>query len=112
MFCQGFSEPEAGSDLASLRTTALDAGDRFVVSGRKLWTSSADIADWIYLAVRTGPAPRHRGLSVLVAPIDAPGITVTTTPRSAAARSARSCSRTSRSRTRSSSGRCTGAGRC
>ena len=78
VFCQGFSEPEAGSDLASLRTTALDAGDRFVVSGRKLWTSSADIADWIYLAVRTGPAPRHRGLSVLVAPIDAPGITVTT----------------------------------
>ena len=76
MFCQGFSEPDAGSDLASLRTTARDAGDRFVVSGRKLWTSSADIADWIYLAVRTGPAPRHRGLSVLVAPIDAPGITV------------------------------------
>jgi alkylation response protein AidB-like acyl-CoA dehydrogenase len=46
------------------------------VSGRKLWTSSADVADWIYLAVRTGDAPRHRGLSVLVAPIDAPGITV------------------------------------
>jgi alkylation response protein AidB-like acyl-CoA dehydrogenase len=46
------------------------------VSGRKLWTSSAEVADWIYLAVRTGDAPRHRGLSVLVAPIDAPGITV------------------------------------
>jgi 3-oxocholest-4-en-26-oyl-CoA dehydrogenase alpha subunit len=78
VFCQGFSEPDAGSDLASLRTTAREAGDRFVVSGRKLWTSSADIADWIYLAVRTGPAPRHRGLSVLVAPIDSAGITVTT----------------------------------
>jgi alkylation response protein AidB-like acyl-CoA dehydrogenase len=76
VFCQGFSEPDAGSDLASLRTTARDAGDRFVVSGRKLWTSSADYADWIYLAVRTGDAPRHRGLSVLVAPLDAPGITV------------------------------------
>jgi alkylation response protein AidB-like acyl-CoA dehydrogenase len=76
LFCQGFSEPEAGSDLASLRTTARAAGDRFVVSGRKLWTSSADVADWIYLAVRTGPAPRHRGLSVLVAPLDSPGITV------------------------------------
>jgi alkylation response protein AidB-like acyl-CoA dehydrogenase len=78
LFCQGFSEPDAGSDLAALRTTALDAGDRFVVSGRKLWTSSADVADWIYLAVRTGRAPRHRGLSVLVAPLDSPGITVTT----------------------------------
>jgi alkylation response protein AidB-like acyl-CoA dehydrogenase len=76
LFCQGFSEPDAGSDLAALRTTARDAGDRFVVSGRKLWTSSADVADWIYVAVRTGPAPRHRGLSVLVAPLDSPGITV------------------------------------
>jgi len=76
IFCQGFSEPDAGSDLASLRTTAAERGDRFVVSGRKLWTSSADVADWIYLAVRTGSAPRHRGLSVLVAPLDTPGITV------------------------------------
>jgi len=78
IFCQGFSEPEAGSDLGALRTTAAERGDRFVVNGRKLWTSSADVADWIYLAVRTGDAPRHRGLSVLVAPIDTPGITVGT----------------------------------
>jgi 3-oxocholest-4-en-26-oyl-CoA dehydrogenase alpha subunit len=77
LFCQGFSEPDAGSDLAALRTTGRDAGDRFVVSGRKLWTSSAEFADWIYLAVRTSSA-RHRGLSVLVAPIDSPGITVAT----------------------------------
>src|SRR5215208_2941135 len=77
LFCQGFSEPEAGSDLGSLRTVALDAGDRFVVSGRKLWTSSAEVADWIYLAARTGPEPRHRGISVLVAPLATPGITVT-----------------------------------
>ena len=63
LFCQGFSEPDAGSDLAALRTTAADRGDRFVVSGRKLWTSSAEYADWIYLAVRTGGGPRHRGLS-------------------------------------------------
>jgi alkylation response protein AidB-like acyl-CoA dehydrogenase len=76
VFCQGFSEPDAGSDLASLRTTAAVHDDRFVVSGRKLWTSSAEVADWIYLAVRTGPEPRHRGLSVLVAPLDTPGITV------------------------------------
>jgi alkylation response protein AidB-like acyl-CoA dehydrogenase len=76
VFCQGFSEPDAGSDLAALRTVAVQRGDRFVVSGRKLWTSSADMADWIYLAVRSGPGARHRGLSVLVAPIDMPGITV------------------------------------
>jgi 3-oxocholest-4-en-26-oyl-CoA dehydrogenase alpha subunit len=79
VFCQGFSEPEAGSDLAALRTTADEHGDRFVVSGRKIWTSSAEVADWIYLAVRTDPErARHRGISVLVAPLDAPGITVST----------------------------------
>ena len=77
LFCQGFSEPDAGSDLASLRTRARRDGDRFVVSGRKIWTSSADVADWVYLAVRTDPErERHRGISVLVAPLDTPGITV------------------------------------
>jgi alkylation response protein AidB-like acyl-CoA dehydrogenase len=76
-FCQGFSEPEAGSDLASLTTRAELRGDRFVVDGHKLWTSSAWLADWIYLAVRTNPdEPRHRGISVLVAPLDMPGIEV------------------------------------
>ena len=77
MFCQGFSEPDAGSDLASLRTVARRTGDRFVVNGRKLWTSSADYADWVYLAVRTDPQlERHRGISVLVAKLGTPGITV------------------------------------
>ncbi len=76
-FCQGFSEPEAGSDLASLTTRAVPKGDRYVVDGHKIWTSSAWLADWIYLAVRTNPdEPRHRGISVLVAPIDTPGIEV------------------------------------
>jgi 3-oxocholest-4-en-26-oyl-CoA dehydrogenase alpha subunit len=76
-FCQGFSEPEAGSDLASLTTRAVRHGERFVVDGRKIWTSSAWLADWIYLAVRTNPdEPRHRGISVVVAPIDTPGIEV------------------------------------
>ncbi len=79
LFCQGFSEPDAGSDLASLRTRARRDGDRFIVSGRKIWTSSADYADWVYLAVRTDPErERHRGLSVLVAPLTTPGITVST----------------------------------
>lgn len=77
VFCQGFSEPEAGSDLGSLRTRAVLEGDRFVVDGHKIWTSSAHVADWIYLAVRTDPErPKHDGISVLVAEIGTPGITV------------------------------------
>ncbi len=76
-FCQGFSEPGAGSDLASLSTRAARRGDVFVVDGHKIWTSSAWLADWIYLAVRTNPdEQRHRGISVLVAPLDTPGIEV------------------------------------
>lgn len=79
VFCQGFSEPEAGSDLASLRTRARVSGDKFIVNGRKIWTSSAEFADWVYLAVRTDPeAPRHKGLSVLVTPLSTPGIEVST----------------------------------
>jgi len=77
VFCQGFSEPGAGSDLAALATRASVEPDRFVVNGHKIWTSSAWLADWIYLAVRTDPErARHRGISVLVAPIDTPGIEV------------------------------------
>jgi alkylation response protein AidB-like acyl-CoA dehydrogenase len=76
-FCQGFSEPGAGSDLASLTTRAVRRGDAWIVDGHKIWTSSAWLADWIYLAVRTNPAEsRHRGISVLVAPLDTPGIEV------------------------------------
>jgi 3-oxocholest-4-en-26-oyl-CoA dehydrogenase alpha subunit len=77
VFCQGFSEPGAGSDLGALTTRAELRGDRFVVTGHKIWTSTAHLADWIYLAVRTdAAAERHRGISVLVAPVDTPGIEV------------------------------------
>ena len=76
-FCQGFSEPSAGSDLASLTTRAERRGDTWIVHGHKIWTSSAWLADWIYLAVRTNSdESRHRGISVLVAPLTTPGIEV------------------------------------
>ncbi len=80
VFCQGFSEPAAGSDLGSLTTRAELRGDTYVVTGHKIWTSSAQLADWIYLAVRTEPDARHRGISVLVCPVDTPGIEVRTFP--------------------------------
>jgi len=75
VFCQGFSEPGAGSDLAALRTTGRVRGDRLLISGHKIWTSSVEEADWIYLAVRTNPdLDRHRGLSVVVVEMSAPGL--------------------------------------
>ena len=77
IFCQGFSEPDAGTDLGSLRTVARRDGDQFIVNGRKIWTSSAEYADWCYLAVRTGSTDsRHRGLSVFIADMKTPGIHV------------------------------------
>ena len=104
VFCQGFSEPGAGSDLGALTTRAERRGDVYVVNGHKIWTSSAHLADWIYLAVRTdSQASKHRGISVLVAPIETPGIEVRTFRRSAAAISARRSSTASRSRRRTSS---------
>ena len=77
-FSIGYSEPEAGTDLASLRTRAVRDGDDYVINGQKMWTSLIQYADFVWLACRTDPdAPRHKGLSILIVPTDAPGFSWT-----------------------------------
>jgi len=80
-FAIGYSEPEAGTDLAALRTRAVPDGDGWRITGQKMWTSLIQYADYVWLACRTDPdAPKHKGLSILVVPIDAPGFSWTPVP--------------------------------
>jgi len=77
IWCQGYSEPNSGSDLASLQTRAVEDGDYFRINGQKIWTSQAQYADWAFVLCRTDPdAPKHRGISYLLVDMKTPGITV------------------------------------
>jgi hypothetical protein len=76
-WCQGYSEPDAGSDLAAIRCRAVMDGDEWVIDGQKIWTSAGHLANWIFVLCRTDPAAsRHRGLSLLLCPMDQPGVEV------------------------------------
>ena len=76
-WCQGYSEPGSGSDLASLQTRAVDDGDDFIVNGSKIWTSGANFADWMFCLVRTDPdAPKHEGISFILFDMESPGVSV------------------------------------
>lgn len=76
-WCQGYSEPNAGSDLAALNSRAEDNGDHFVINGQKIWTSGAATADWMFALVRTDfDAPKHEGISFVLLTMDQPGVTV------------------------------------
>lgn len=77
IWCEGFSEPDAGSDLAGLKTRGVMDGDKLVINGQKIWTSGAEISDWMFALVRTDPdAPKRHGISFVLVPMDAQGLDV------------------------------------
>jgi alkylation response protein AidB-like acyl-CoA dehydrogenase len=77
IWCQGYSEPEAGSDLANVKTRATLDGDEWVINGQKVWTSAGHLANWIFVVARTDPdAAKHRGISFILCPMDQPGVEV------------------------------------
>lgn len=77
VFCLGYSEPNSGSDLASLKTRAVRDGDHWVINGSKIWTTLGTVGDYVWLAARTDPdAPKHKGISVFILPLDTPGISI------------------------------------
>ncbi len=77
VWCQGYSEPGAGSDLAALQTRAVRDGDDYVLNGQKIWTTGAQFSDWMYMLARTDPdAPKHRGITYLLVNMKSPGVTV------------------------------------
>lgn len=77
LFCQGYSEPNAGSDLSNVGTRAVLDGDEWIINGQKIWTSAGHLANWIFLLARTDPdAPKHKGITFLLCPMDQPGVEV------------------------------------
>ncbi|HEY5651284.1 MAG TPA: acyl-CoA dehydrogenase family protein [Acidimicrobiia bacterium] len=77
IWCQGYSEPDAGSDLANVKTRATLDGDEWVINGQKIWTSAGHLANWIFVVCRTDPeAPKHRGITFILVPMDQPGVEV------------------------------------
>lgn len=77
VWCQGYSEPDAGSDLAGVKTRAVLDGDEWIINGQKIWTSAGHLANWIFVVARTDPdAPKHKGITFLLVPMDQPGVEV------------------------------------
>ena len=94
-WCQGYSEPNAGSDLANVATRALLDGDQWVINGQKVWTSLAHVSHWCFVVARTDPeSSRHQGLSFLLVPMDQPGVECGRSCRSPAVASSTRCSST------------------